>query len=196
MRFKEFLQEGIIVPKKLNIKSNDVDELNKQFKNEKIEFKWDTGPHGAYIPKLDKIIIYLVPDMEYDLIATLISHEVIHLTQDMKSGMRMGAVIQKEQDEIRNLAGYLDDLDDDEEVSDELLAKLEKMKKDIEIKMDHLNPEEEMAYAYMYAKMYQTQPFKKVLKGLSDEWVSWTNQKPSKRMLKYFGMYWMIRKDL
>ena len=199
MDFKAFLNEGIIVPPKLDIKTNDIKKLNKQFKgysNPAILFKSDTGPHGAYIPKLDQIVIYIDDEIQPSAIEAILQHEIIHSIQDKKSGMRMAKDIQDQQDKIRDLEDYVDDMDDDEEIDPVLLTKIMTLKQKLEIEMEHLNPEEEMVYSYMYAKMYKTQDFKTVLGTLQQEWKDWTNTKPSKRMLKYFGLYWQVRKDL
>jgi len=199
MNFKAFLNEGIIVPPKLDIKTNDISKLNKQFKsysNPSIIFKADTGPHGAYVPKNDQIIIYLVPDMETSAIEAILQHEVIHSIQDLRSGMKMAVDIQKQQDKIRDLESYVDDLDDDEEIDPVLLTQIMKLKQKLEIEMEHLNPEEEMVYAYMYAKMYKTLGFKVAFGNLQREWLEWTEQKPSKRLMKYFGLYWTVKGEL
>jgi len=199
MGFKKYIKEAVIVPERIKITSNDPEVLNKQFKHRKtpsIVFKYDTGPHGAYVPKLDTIFIYLVPGMDFNTIETLINHEIIHTIQDKRSGMRMAQNIQREMEEIRSLEDYLEDIDDDEEIQPELLTKLLKLKKDLEIKMEHLNPEEEMAYAYMFVKMYKQKGFKTVLQNLQSNWLKWTNTKPTKRMLKYLALYWSVKDEL
>ena len=194
MKFKKYLQtEGVIVPDKINIKTTDIKKLNKQFKDSIIEFKQsDGGPHGGYVPALDKIVIYVDPEMPTSALESLVQHEIIHLIQDKKSGGRMAASIQKEYEKLKEIEEYIEDLDDDEEVPVDLV----KLYQDLTVKMEFLNPEEEMTYSYMYAKMYKNLPVKEVIKKMTDEWVKWTNQKPSKRMLKYFYSYWTIRKDL
>ena len=199
MKFSSYLSEGIIVPPKLSIKTNDIKKLNKQFKGYKhpsITFQADTGPHGAYIPKLDKIIIYIDDEIQPETIESILQHEIIHSIQDMKSGMKMAKSIEKQQDKIRDLESYVDDLDDDEEIDPILLSNILQLKKKLEIDMEHLNPEEEMVYAYMYAKMYKSKDFKEVLEILQTEWLKWTNQKPTQRYLKYFALYWAVRKEL
>ena len=194
MRFKKYLQtEGVIVPDKINIKTTNIDNLNKQFKHSIIEFKLsDGGPHAGYVPALDKIIVYVDPEMPTSALEALIQHELIHLLQDKKSGGRMASNIQKEFEKLREIEEYINDLDDDDKVPIELV----KLYNDLKTKMEFLNPEEEMAYSYMYTKMYKKLPVKEVIKKMSNEWKEWTSKKPSKRMLKYFYSYWIIRKDL
>ena len=199
MNFKSYINEGIIVPPKLSITTNDIKKLNQQFKkykNPDIIFKSDTGPHGAYIPKLDQIIIYVVQDQDPSSIETILQHEIIHTIQDQKSGMRMAKNIQDQMDKIRDLEDYVDDLDDDEEIDPVLLTQIMSLKNKLEIEMEHLNPEEEMTYAYMYVKMYKSLGLKVALGNLQKEWKEWTTKKPSNRMLKYFSMYWAVKDDL
>jgi len=199
MNFLSFLQEGIIVPPKLSIKTTDIKKLNKQFKgysNPEIIFKADTGPHGSYVPALDQIIIYVDDSVQPEAIEAILQHEIIHSIQDKKSGMRMMQDIQKQQEQITALADYVDDLDDEEEIDPLMLANLEKQRTTLQNKMEFLNHEEMMTYSYMYAKMYKAKKFKVVLKQLQDEWLEWTDKKVSRKMMKYFAMYWQVRKDL
>ena len=204
MNFKNYIQEsqdiqeGIIVPPKLKIKTNDITSLNKQFKghNPEIKFKRDTGTHGEYIPALDQIIIYVDTTTEADAIEVILQHEIIHSIQDKKSGMRMAQDIQKQQQEITDLCSYVDDLDDDEVIDPKKLQVIMSLRQKLQVKMEFLNHEEEMTYAYMYAKMYKKLGFKKALKNLQDEWKEWTTKKPSNRMLKYFAMYWQLKDQL
>jgi len=199
MNFKNYIQEGIIVPPKIKIKTNDITSLNKQFKgysDPEIKFEWDTGTHGEYIPALDQIIIYVDDTATPDIIEVILQHEIIHSVQDKKSGMRMALDIQKQQQEITNLSSYVDDLDDDEEIDVDLLQKIMSLKKKLQNKMEFLNHEEEMTYSFMYAKMYKNLGFKKAMKQLQDEWLEWTDKKPTNRMLKYFAMYWQLKDQL
>lgn len=195
MRFKSYLLEGIIVPEKISINTLDINKLNKQFKDTIISFeKSDGGAHAAYVPENEEIIVYLDADGEMDTktLETLVQHEVIHSIQDNKSGMRMADVIQKDYEKLRAMNLEVANLKDDDEISPEFMKKY----KELEAKMNFLNPEEQMAYAYMYAKMYKKLSIKEVMKKMTDEWKKWSNQKPSKKMLKYFYSYWTVRKDL
>ncbi|MCD6435955.1 MAG: hypothetical protein J7L15_06160 [Clostridiales bacterium] len=201
MSFKNYLQdtqninEGIIVPPKLNIKTLDIKKLNKQFQNTIISFQMsDGGAHASYVPENEEIIVYLDADggMDFNTLEALIQHEIIHSTQDQKSGMRMADAIQKDFKKLRILNAKVASCEDGEELCPVLI----KDYKNLIAKMDFLNHEEEMAYAYMYAKMYKSLSIKDVLKKMADEWVGWTNKSPSKRMMKYFGSYWMIKDDL
>lgn len=203
MKFKTYLKtqnisEGIIVPDKIKINSkdaNDIKKLNKQFKDTVISFEMSNGgAHAAYVPELDEIIVYLDKDGEMDAgtLETLIQHELIHLTQDQKSGMRMGPTIQKDYEKLRAMNKEVQKCGEDEEICPNLI----KDYRELVAKMDYLNPEEEMAYAFMYAKMYRKLKMKEVLKKMFNEWKEWTSKKPSKRMLKYFYSYWMIKDEL
>lgn len=195
MDFKNYLHEAVIVPPKLSIKTNDIKKLEKQFKNTIITFEIsDGGTHAAYVPENESIIVYLDKDGDTPPAAleAIIQHEIIHSIQDDKSNMRMADNIQIGFEQLRAMNKEILSIDDDEEIDPKLVKKYQ----DLVAKMDFLNPEEEMAYAYMYVKMYKELNLKELLKKMTAEWVKWTNKKPSKKMLKYFYSYWMIRKEL
>ena len=194
MRFKAYISEGVIVPPNLNIKTTDIKKLKKQFKGY-ITFKMsDGGAHASYIPENGNIVVYLDVDgdMTPEVLEALIQHEIIHSIQDKKSGKKMAKSIQDDFKKLKEYNDYIQDMDDDEEVDPKII----KAYQTLIAKMDFLNHEEEMTYSYMYAKMYKSLSPKEVIDKMTKEWVKWTDKKPSKRMMKYFGSYWMVRKDL
>lgn len=198
MKFQQYcqsLREGIIVPPKLNIKTLDIKKLNKQFQNTIISFEMsDGGMHAAYVPENEEIIVYLDVDGEMNIpsLEAVLQHEIIHSIQDDKSGMRMAKSIQTDYEKIRDMNAEVAKYADGEEIPPTLTKNYE----ELEAKMNFLNPEEEMAYAYMYAKMYKNLNIKEVLKKMKIEWKKWSNKTPSKRLLKYFGSYWMVKDKL
>ena len=192
MNFKSFLHEAIIIPPKLKITTTDIKKLNKQFKDTIISFELsDGGPHAAYVPELEVVKVYVDPEMTPKVLEALIQHELIHVEQDKKSGMRMGPQIAKNFKKLKEIEEYIEDTDEDE-VEPEVLKAYEDIVKD----MDFLNDEERMVYAYMFVKLRPSDNIKDAIKFMNDEWIKWTNKKPTKKMSKYFASYWMVKDKL
>lgn len=199
MNFKNFLSdlaEGIIIPNKIVIKSNDIKKLNKQFKDTIISFEYDTGEHAAYLPQFNKIKVYITKDTPHHVIEALVQHEVIHSIQDKKSGNRMQADIEAQYAIVRGYLDELDDLDDEDEVDGYIAQELMNKIKKAQIKAQHLNDEERQAYAYMFVKLRGSNNIKEVLKQANEHWVQFTGQKMDNKLKKYFASYWMVREKL
>ncbi len=196
MTFKDYISEGIIVPTKIKITTTDIKKLNKIFKDTIIEFDYDTGEHGAYLPQFNKIVIYITKETPFSIIEALIQHEIIHSIQDKKSGMRMNKTIQTEFQSMQDLMDEVDDLDDDDEIDSYILVDLMKKYNDLHTKAKYLNDEERMTYAYMFVKLRRNDDFKKVINKANEDWYKWTKQKMNKKMMKYFYSYWMVKDSL
>ncbi len=195
MTFKNYLNEGIIVPKKLNIKTTNIKKLNKQFKDTILHFvytKENEAPRGSYIPSENEIYIYVDKEMPLVVLEALIQHELIHLEQDKRSGGRMAQDIEKDFKILKDIEEYISSLDDDETIPEETI----KLYQDTKIKMEHLNHEEEMTYSYMYVKIYSDESMNKVIERMKNDWKEWTGKSPTKKMMKYFGSYWMVKNEL
>lgn len=75
MKFKKFLEEGIILPKKLNITTTNIDELEELFAATIVTFEEANKVdecRAAYIPELDEIIVYVHPYMSLNTLEYLI----------------------------------------------------------------------------------------------------------------------------
>lgn len=193
MKFKQYLNEAVIVPPKLNIKTNDIKKLNKQFKDTIISFEYDTGEHAAYLPKLQKIVVHITKDTPHHVIEALIQHELIHQVQDKKSGNRMQADIEAQHAVVSGYLEELDMLDDGDEIDDYIAAELMGKINKARIKAQHLNDEERMAYAMMFVKLRSSNNIKDVLKEANKHWIQFTGQAMDKKLMKYFASYWMVK---
>ena len=195
MRFKSYLNEAVIVPSKLNIKTNNIKTLNKQFKDTIISFEYDEGEHAAYHPQFNTITVHITPNTPHHVIEALVQHELIHQAQDKRSGNRMQADIEAQYTVVQGYLDELDHLDDSDEVdsyiADELMGKIKKA----QIKAQHLNDEERMAYAMMFVKLRSSNNIKEVLKEADKHWIQFTGQKMDKKLMKYFASYWMIKDE-
>ena len=193
MRFKEF-REAVIVPPKLNIKTNDIKKLNRQFKDTIISFngyvKTPGEMNAAYIPEIDEIHIEITKDASYNTIEALLQHEIIHSIQDSKSGMRMAASIEKERQQQIEVTNQIKKAKESDLPG--LLKKLEQL----EVKRAFLNHEEEMTYAYMAVKLRDSENPSEVIKKFQGWWNQETQTKLSKRFMKYFNSYWTVKDEL
>jgi hypothetical protein len=196
MKFREYLQEAVIVPKKIKITTNDINKLNKQFKDTIVRFDYDTGPHAAYNPQFGTVTVWIEKDTPHNVIEALIQHELIHVAQDKRSGGRMEADIEKRKDELEDILDELDDLDDCDQIDPAVCKELMQRYKQLQINAEHLNDEERMTYAYMFVKLRTSDNIKQVINKANVDWKKWTNQKMNKKMLKYFYSYWMIKDEL
>ncbi len=199
MNFLNYLQhtqdinEAVIVPPKLNIKTNDIKKLNRQFKDTIISFKYDEGEHAAYRPELDEIVVYITPDTPHHVIEALLQHELIHQIQDERSGMRMQADIEAQYNIVKGYLKELDDLDDTDEVDPDVASEIMGKIKKAQIKAQHLNDEERMTYSAMFIKLRSSNNIKQIVKEANEHWIQFTGEKMNKKMLKYLYSYWLIR---
>lgn len=196
MHFKNYLQEAVIVPPKLNIKTNDIKKLNKQFKDTIISFDYDEGEHAAYHPQYNTITVYITKTTPHHVIEALVQHEVIHQIQDQKSGKRMQADIEAQHSIVKGYLEELDMLDDDDEIDEYIAAELMDKINKVRIKAQHLNDEERMTYAMMFVKLRSSNDIKKVLDEANKHWIQFTGIKMNKKMMKYFASYWMVKEKL
>lgn len=196
MHFKNYLNEAVIIPPKLSIKTNDIKKLNKQFKDTIISFDYDTGEHAAYLPQFNKIVVHITKDTPHHVIEALIQHEIIHQIQDQKSGKRMQADIEAQHAVVKGYLEELDYLDDDDEVdsyiAQDIMDKINKAR----IKAQHLNDEERMAYAMMFVKLRSSDNIKAVQKEANKHWIQFTGQGMDKKLMKYFASYWLVKDRL
>ena len=194
MTFKNYIAEAVIVPKKLTIKTTDIKKLNKQFKDTIVSFEYDTGEHAAYLPQLSQIKVYITKATPHNTIEALLQHELIHLEQDKKSGMRMQADIEKSHQIVQN---YLDDLEEfEDEIPDEVAADMLKQIDRQRVIAQHLNDEERMTYAMMFVKLRKTENIHQLIKDANEMWKVWTNEKMNNKMLKYIYSYWLVKDEL
>jgi len=148
---------------------------------------------AAYIPGTGDIEVYIHPDASFNTIEALIQHELIHYAQDQKSGMKMA------REEINRLKKYKETEKEIKKAKidcynqhHKLCDKLE----DLETERRFLNHQEFMTYAYMFVKLRKNDNMKETLKEAGDWWKRMTGKKMSKRMLKYFYSYWMVKDEL
>ena len=203
MKFRQYcqdLREAIIIPDKLSIKTNDIKKLNKQFKNYPINFVFkevddDTEPAAGYDPKKNIIRVSINKEMPLVTIEALIQHEIIHSIQDMKSGNRMQADIEKS---ARLMQDIVDEVDywDGEEDGPQAIAYLAKEYQKLQTDAKYLNDEERMTYAYMFVKLRTSDNIKQVLNNANKMWIDLTQEKMNKKMMKYFYMYWQVKDKL
>jgi hypothetical protein len=194
MTFKNYIQEAIIVPKKLNIKTTDVDKLNSQFAGTILDFvEVDdiNATGGGYRPELDEIEIRVFPGMDLNTLEALVNHEIIHSIQDEKSGMRMQAELEKEQAARKEIEKQIAKTDKNNPKAKQLIKDLSNW----QTKHNFGTHEEKMAYAYMFVKMSNKNKIKNVSDVIRNA-EDWLEFKIDKQFKKYIGMYWMVRKDL
>ena len=213
MRFKNYLQEGIIVPDKINVKTRNIDKLNKQFQSLgaildlDIEFQNTpidpkTGKHydssAEYVPDLDTIYIYLHPEVPYNTIEYLIQHEIIHYFQDKRSNWRMAHEEMKRKTKIDSVVNTLMKLGGSPEecAIHPNFSPLCKELSNLQREKQFLNHQEEMAYAYAMVKLRDSDDFKKVFKDYQKWWIKETGKKISKRMMNYIYQYWIVKDQL
>ena len=194
MRFKTFL-EAVIVPDKIRITTTDIKKLNNQFKNTNITFDYDTGEHAAYHPNLGTITVYITKETPFHIIEALLQHELIHQVQDIKSGRRMQADIERQYAIVQ---GYLEELEQfkDDEIDDLIAADLMDKINKARIKAQHLNDEERMTYAMMFVKLRSSDNIKSVLKEADKHWRQFTGVGLDKKIMKYFYSYWLVKNEL
>lgn len=200
MRFRQYLQEAVIVPDRIKITTTDIDELEAQFADTIVTFEEvDDINHtgGGYIPELDEIEVRVHPDMNLNSLEAIINHEIIHSIQDQKSNMRMAASIEKERLQQKKITTKIQKLDMSKPAHVPKIMKLAKELEKTEVKRAFDNAEEKMTYAYMAVKMRGSENIKEVIKDFNNWWTKMTNgKKMDKRMLKYFYSYWMIKDKL
>lgn len=196
MKFKDLL-EGIIVPKKLKITTTDIDELEELFAATIVTFEEADEVdecRAAYIPELDEIIVHVHPDMNINTLEYLIQHEIIHSIQDDKSNMRMAASIEKERIAIDKVTKKIQKLNPKKDI--DKIMKLSQELSDLEADRGFLNVEEYMTYAYAFVKLRKNDNYNQTLKEAEEWWKKITGKKLDKKLLKYFGSYWLVRDEL
>jgi len=204
MNFKAYLQEGIIVPKKISIKTTDIKKLQKQFEQDPIigyNFHYteeDQPASAAYLADDEdniNIEVYVKPGMNPKELEALIQHEIIHTIQDDKSGYRMAQELAKEfqarqkiNDKIKKVCP----------TDKNALPKCIKLSQELEkwqAKHSFGSHQEEMTYAYMFVKGRKNDNPKDVMDE-AKKWLNSQGAKFTKRMRKYFGMYWAVKGEL
>ncbi len=201
MTFKRYLQESVIVPNRIKINTSDIKKLNKQFKNNPIDFNFKYADEGedesaAFFPSMNKISVTIKPETPLHVIETLIQHEIIHSIQDLKSGNRMQADIEKSAQLLNQIVNDVEEWEDDDEYASVAIAHLAKEYQKLQTKAKFLNDEERMTYAYMFVKLRGSDNIKSVIKEANEMWTAMTNEKMSNKMLKYFYSYWMVKDQL
>jgi len=198
MKFKDYIQENVIIPNKISIKTNDIDKLNNQFEETIVIFMdyvdTDDEMRAAYIPETEEIEVYISKNANFNTIEALVQHEIIHSIQDDKSGMRMINNIQKERDVILSLTNQIKKLNPEKDLNK--IMKLAQKLSETENIRAFLNNEEYMSYAYMAVKMRNSDKIKEVLKDFNKWWKKMTGQKMNNKMLKYFYSYWLVKNEL
>ena len=204
MKFRQYcqdLREAIIIPDKLSIKTNDIKELNKQFKDYPINFVFkevndDTEPAAGYIPKNNTITVSINKQMPLVTIEALIQHEIIHSIQNIKSGNRMQADIEKSARLMQDIIDQVNDWEDDDEYGPQAIAYLAKEYQKLRTNAKYLNDEERMTYAYMFVKLRTSDNIREVINNANKMWIDLTQEKMNKKMMKYFYMYWQVKDKL
>lgn len=200
MRFKTYLSEGIVIPNKIKITTNNIDKLNDQFQDTIITFMDYVDSmdemRASYIPELEEIEVYIHKDAPHNTIEALVQHELIHSIQDNKSGMLMVKEENKRRDKIDKVTKKIKKLNITCPVDMSKATGLCKELSDLENERAFLNHQEYMTYAMMFVKMRKSENQKTVLKDASEWWKKVTGKKLNKKLLKYFASYWVVRKEL
>lgn len=176
-KYAGIILENIIEPYNINIKTHDIKKLNKQFKKEKIIF--NNGELRAFYNQEDNTIEVFISEKDnFRAIEAMIGHEMIHREQNKRSGKNYFKQSKKLVNRINNLIPLVNKGD-------------EKAVKEQEKLLDYFmksSPYEQMAYAYQIVKTYKNKTPREMIKILEKN-----NLKVDKKMLKYIGMYWLIR---
>ncbi len=203
MNFKDYineLNEGIIVPEKLNINTLNVDKLNKKYNKKNIYFTLADvpDPKGSFDNTDGTIKIEYSDSTSLDQLEATVNHEVIHSIQSKLSKGNFDKTVHKKINKMNDIIQKLMDMQNDGSAFEDfekfskVLATHSKLNREFTFN----SSEEKMAYAYTIIKM------RKVL-GLSsvNHIVKWfkANQKDfniDKKLLKYIGSYWLVRDEL
>ena len=106
----------------------------------------------------------------------------------------MAANIEKERIAIDKLTKKIQKLNPKKEI--DKIMKLYKELSDLETNRGFLNVEEYMAYAYAFVKLRKNDNYNQTLKEAEEWWKKITGKKLDKKLLKYFGSYWLVRDEL
>jgi hypothetical protein len=192
-KLPEYINEKVIEPEQIIINSLDLDILNKEFNKYKIFFHKDVKLSGVYDFKTDKIIIGVSVNDDKKEIEAMIGHELVHKEQHKRSNGNFFKLTETMVIELRELIDkrnyYLSKPNGNLVYKNELI-KLDKLFKQKDLEYKHLNPFEEMAYAYQSVKTYA-----KILNSPQEiiELLLYTKFPVTKRLKKYISMYWLIK---
>jgi hypothetical protein len=195
-KFKDYLNEKVIIPNKYDFKTTDVTTLNDWYNDDGFEFTEideDEELRAGYDPKTGIINVY-VPENYDDLemLNTLIEHEVIHKIQDKLSKGKMGERLLKSIDEINKLKQQKKR--EPEEKIDAIEKKIQKLQNDVRYK----NQEELMTYSYMVTKLrkrYKMKNAKDVYEYLK-KWLEIEDKRLLKKLKNYTKQYWKFKDKL
>jgi len=204
--FKDYfldLREKVLLPKGLDITTNDPDVLNDWYEEFGFNFEEVDDPrqstHGGYNPATGEITIYVNPmKTSVRQLDTLVNHEIIHKMQDELSKGAMGKQNIKKYDDLKEIERKLYILEKNNEKKSKKYKELHKKWKKMIDDIKYYNPEEMMTYTYMLTRDRKDHNLKSP-QDVAEYLINWLKIKDKKliRKLKnYSHQYWMLKDKL
>jgi vacuolar-type H+-ATPase subunit I/STV1 len=183
------LFEALIEPHKIKINTNEIDKLNKEFKNYNIVFKYSENEIKAYYNKQEDIIyIIFKKDTAFNILEALIGHEMVHREQHKRAGEDYFKQSEKVVKEINDLRAELKQINMSDTEEAKRYVKLLKVYNALLDTFLYLTPYESMAYAYQFVKEYKNIKPQAILDKMKEDKIKINNITK-----KYVAMYWLIK---
>ena len=195
MRFKDFINENIILPNFV-LNTTNIKKLNDEFNDQNIFFhkanNTNKKPGGEYFEDKDEIHVYVTKYATIDSLIGVVKHELVHRIANLKSKGKLSLQNAKIIKKVNNLANeYNNSSNNSSNKKDEILKKYT----EISNYFFYGKPNEQMAYALQFVKMAKSKGWKTINEAL--KWISLNHKvKIDNRFKKYFYSYWMVKDEL